>query len=391
MPKGFTAEIEGRIKQLAADTTAPDAPQVDAVTNKTTKVTGTTEALAKVEVKANGNVIGTAIAEADGKFSVSITAQKAGTELVVTATNALGNVSEETKVTVKDVTAPAAPEVYEVTNLDTFIIGFSEPGSTVEAKVGNKVIGSTVAEKDGYFEIEIEVQKVGTVITVTAKNAAGNVSKATTVTVEQYIGWYYDEDGYHYINPETGVEMTNSWLKEDGVWYHFNNKGIMETGWVKVNGKWYFFSDDEETYGEMQTGWYKENNKWYFLDQVNGDMKVNWAKVGGKWYFFNNSGVMQTGWVKDGRTWYYLASSGAMQTGWMKDGKTWYYLANSGAMQSGWVKVNNKWYYLASSGAMKTGWIQVGSKWYFLYNDGSMAANTTIGKYKLGKDGAWIK
>jgi 2',3'-cyclic-nucleotide 2'-phosphodiesterase/3'-nucleotidase/5'-nucleotidase len=300
-------------------------------------------------------------------------------------------VSEETKVTVKDVTAPAAPEVYEVTNLDTYIMGTAEPGSTVEAKVGNKVIGTTVAEKDGYFEIEIEAQKVGTVITVTAKNAAGNVSKATTVTVEQYIGWYYDEDGYHYINPKTGVEMTNSWLKEDGVWYHFNNKGILETGWVKVNGKWYFFSDDDETFGEMQTGWYKENNKWYFLDQVNGDMKVNWAKVGGKWYFFNKSGVMQTGWVKDGKTWYYLASSGAMQTGWIKEGKTWYYLANSGAMQSGWVKVNNKWYYLAASGAMKTGWVQVGAKWYYLYNDGSMAANTTIGKYKLGKDGAWIK
>ncbi|MFJ5713614.1 bifunctional 2',3'-cyclic-nucleotide 2'-phosphodiesterase/3'-nucleotidase [Neobacillus sp. NPDC093127] len=382
--------VSQNAKVIVTDVTAPAAPQVDAVTNKTTKVTGTTEALATVEVKANSTVIGTATAGADGKYSVTITAQKAGTELVVTATDAAGNVSEETKVTVKDVTAPAAPKVFEVTNLDTFIIGTAEKGSTVEAKVGNKVIGSTVAEKDGYFEIEIEAQKVGTVITVTATNAAGNVSKATTVTVEQYIGWYYDEDGYHYINPKTGVELTNSWLLEEGVWYHFNNKGILETGWVKVNGKWYFFSDDEETFGEMQTGWVKDGKTWYYLAS-SGAMQTGWVKDGKTWYYLASSGAMQAGWIKLSNKWYFLASTGAMKTGWVKDGKTWYYLADSGAMQSGWVKVNNKWYYLAASGAMKTGWVQVGAKWYFLYNDGSMAANTTIGKYKLGKDGAWIK
>ncbi|ETI69712.1 bifunctional 2',3'-cyclic nucleotide 2'-phosphodiesterase/3'-nucleotidase precursor protein [Neobacillus vireti LMG 21834] len=225
----------------------------------------------------------------------------------------------------------------------------------------------------------------------------------------------------------TPVPDQTGWVKTDGKWYFYNEDGTMKTGWYLDGAKWYYLASS----GEMQTGWYKENNNWYLLDQVNGDMKVNWAKVDGKWYFFNKSGVMQTGWikdgktwyylassgamqtgwiklsnkwyllastgamqtgwVKDGKTWYYLASSGAMQTGWVKDGNTWYYLASSGAMQSGWVKVNNKWYYLASSGEMKTGWIQVGAKWYFLYNDGSMAANTTIGKYKVGKDGAWIK
>ncbi len=179
-------------------------------------------------------------------------------------------------------------------------------------------------------------------------------------------------------------------------------------GWVNKDGKWYFFNED----GTKKTGWYKENNKWYFLDKVNGDMKVNWAQVDGKWYFFNKSGVMQTGWLKDGKSWYYLDAkngdmkvnwaqvngkwyffnkSGVMLTGWVKDGKTWYFLQGSGAMQTGWVKVNNKWYFLAKSGAMQTGWVQVSGKWYFLNNDGSMAVNTKVGKYKLGKDGAWIK
>ncbi|MFF2446315.1 hypothetical protein ACFVSW_04355 [Neobacillus sp. NPDC058068] len=50
-----------------------------------------------------------------------------------------------------------------------------------------------------------------------------------------------------------------------------------------------------------------------------------------------------------------------------------------------------KWYYIATNGAMQTGWIQVNKKWYFLYNDGQMAFNTTIGKYKLGNDRAWLQ
>lgn len=343
------AEIEDRITLL--DTTAPAAPQVAAVTDVAKQVTGTTEASAKVEVKASGTVIGTATAGTDGKFTVTIAPQAVGTELVVTATDAANNVSAETKVTVTDGVAPALPEVYAVTNFDSSVIGYAEPGSTVEAKVGDTVLGTVTADEEGFFSIDFDALDVGTVITVTAKDAAGNVSEAATVTVEQYTGWYGDEDGYHYINPATGKEITSNWLNEEGFWYYFNADGIMETGWVKVNGKWYYFSEDEETAGAMKTGWFKEGKVWYYLDKVNGDMKINWAKVDGKWYFFDVHGVMKTGWVFTGKNWYYLANSGAMLTG----------------------------------------WVQVGNKWYYLYNDGKMAANTTIGKYKIGKDGAWIK
>ena len=161
--------------------------------------------------------------------------------------------------------------------------------------------------------------------------------------------------------------VQTGWVKKDGKWFFYNNQGVMQTGWVLTKGKWYFLAEN----GEMKTGWYKEAGKWYLLDHVNGDMKVNWAKDNGKWYYFT--------------------ASGAMKTGWVKDGKKWYFMANSGAMKTGWVFVNNKWYFLASSGAMQTGWLAVGGKWYFLYNDGSMAANTKIGGYKVGKDGAWIK
>jgi 2',3'-cyclic-nucleotide 2'-phosphodiesterase / 3'-nucleotidase / 5'-nucleotidase len=163
-------------------------------------------------------------------------------------------------------------------------------------------------------------------------------------------------------------EVQKGWVQQDGKWFFYNEDGVMQTGWVKSKGKWYFLDKN----GVMQTGWYKENGIWYYLDAVNGDMKLNWAKVNGKWYFFNIHGAMQTGWVKDGTKWYFLDQT-------------------NGDMKTGWVFTGKKWYFLASSGAMKTGWVFTGSKWYYLKADGSMAANTTIGGYKLGKDGAWIK
>lgn len=39
---------------------------------------------------------------------------------------------------------------------------------------------------------------------------------------------------------------------------------------------------------------------------------------------------------------------------------------------------------------MVTGWINVSGKWYYMYDNGAMAVNTTIGVYKIGKDGVWI-
>ena len=40
---------------------------------------------------------------------------------------------------------------------------------------------------------------------------------------------------------------------------------------------------------------------------------------------------------------------------------------------------------------MLTGWQKIAGKWYYFYSDGAMAANTTIGGYRLGMDGAWIQ
>lgn len=59
-----------------------------------------------------------------------------------------------------------------------------------------------------------------------------------------------------------------------------------------------------------------------------------------------------------------------------------------------WVQINGGWQYNDSTGnPIKNIWFfdrNLG-KWYYLGADGMMASNTTIGGWKVGYDGAWIK
>lgn len=121
------------------------------------------------------------------------------------------------------------------------------------------------------------------------------------------------------------------------------------------------------------------------------NLKPGWNNNNGKWYYGKADGTVKTGWQLDGGKWYYLQNNGVMKTGWQLDGNKWYYLQNSGAMKTGWQLDGGSWYYLQTNGIMKIGWQLEGGRWYFLKTNGEMAANTTVGGYKLGSDGAWIK
>jgi hypothetical protein len=100
----------------------------------------------------------------------------------------------------------------------------------------------------------------------------------------------------------------------------------------------------------------------------------------------------KTGWIKnnDG-TWTYIKADGTKATGWYQEGTTWYYLKANSTMATGWEKVGGVWYYLNGSGAMQTGWINDNGTWYYCDESGAMLANTSVGGYVLGSDGAWIK
>lgn len=115
-----------------------------------------------------------------------------------------------------------------------------------------------------------------------------------------------------------------------------------------------------------------------------------WVKVNGKWQYNDATGnPVKNSWVQN----YYLQADANMATGWITYGGKWYYLGDDGARKTGWQLVNDKWYYMDSNGVMQTGWMRDlnNGKYYYLNSDGSMAYNTTIDRYKLGADGAWVR
>ncbi|WP_312470582.1 Ig-like domain-containing protein [Neobacillus sp.] len=165
------------------DEIAPDAPIVNPVTDADLVIKGTAEAGATVVAKVNGNEIGRTTADQSGKFEITIANQAAGVKISVTATDAAGNVSEATEVIVTDVTAPAAPVVNPVTDTDEVITGTAELGTTVIAKVNDQVIGKATTDTKGQFQINVTKQAAGTIVSVSAEDAFGNISSAKEVTV----------------------------------------------------------------------------------------------------------------------------------------------------------------------------------------------------------------
>ncbi|WBL14599.1 Ig-like domain-containing protein [Sutcliffiella sp. NC1] len=168
---------------MVVDGTPPSAPTVDPVADNSVQVVGRAEKGSTVIVKKGTSTLGTGITNSNGVFSVAIAKQSAGTTLQVTAKDAAGNVSAATTVTVIDKTPPPAPKVNTVGDNATSVTGTAERGATVTVKKGTTTLGSSKVNTDGTYSVTIQKQNAGTTLSVTAKDAAGNVSSVTNKTV----------------------------------------------------------------------------------------------------------------------------------------------------------------------------------------------------------------
>jgi len=64
-------------------------------------------------------------------------------------------------------------------------------------------------------------------------------------------GWIEEADRWKYQKKD-GSLCKNCWQEVEGLWYHFDPEGIMQTGWLKDEGKWYFLKNDGSmAYKEM--------------------------------------------------------------------------------------------------------------------------------------------
>ncbi|MBP0723690.1 hypothetical protein J5Y03_00650 [Bacillus sp. RG28] len=186
-----TAEKDGEAspetKVKVVDVTPTALPVVNEVKDNSKNVTGKTEAGSKVTVKAGSEVLGTAKADSKGNFTITLKSMpKAGRILTVTATDQAGNSSRASEVTVKDAIPPSKPVVKDITSKDKKITGKAEAGTKVTVNAGSKVLGTALADSKGNFTITLKSPlKAGTVVTVVAKDKAGNESTLLKVIVKK--------------------------------------------------------------------------------------------------------------------------------------------------------------------------------------------------------------
>ncbi|WP_126210589.1 Ig-like domain-containing protein [Pseudomonas aeruginosa] len=165
------------------DSVAPPAPVVNP-SNGTT-ISGTAEAGAKVILTdGNGNPIGETTADGSGNWSFTPGTPLAnGTVVNAVAQDPAGNTGPQGSTTV-DAVAPNTPVVNPSNG--NLLNGTAEPGSTVTLTDGNgNPIGQTTADGSGNWSFTPGSQLPnGTVVNVTASDAAGNTSLPATTTVD---------------------------------------------------------------------------------------------------------------------------------------------------------------------------------------------------------------
>ena len=172
----------------------------------------------------------------------------------------------------------------------------------------------------------------------------------------------------------------NGWQKEHGKWlFYVNNQPIKN--WKKIAGVWYFF----DQHGIMASN--RIVNDYAF--HTSGAMVENsWVKIADKWYYATDSGkIVRNRWEKIGNVWYYFKQDGVMASNVLVND---YLLNSSGAMaQNAWVKITDKWYYATDSGKiLRNKWEKIKGAWYYFNNDGVMASNQWKNAYYLKNSGA---
>ena len=245
-------------------------------------------------------------------------------------------------------------------------------------------------------------------------------SKETVVEVVNKEGWQKENNQWRYYEDNQPV---SNWKKIAGVWYYFNQDGIMlsntifndyllnnsgalaESSWVKIDNQWYYSTEDGKV---TRNNWKKIAGVWYrfnengimisnavyddYLFKASGVLAENsWVKIGDKWYYGNQEGkINRDKWAKIDGQWYRFDESGAMLSATIyKD----YLLKTSGAMaENAWAKLEDKWYYATASGKIiRDKWEKISGSWYYFNKDGVMLSSQWKEKYYLKDSGAMAK
>ncbi|MCT4796613.1 Ig-like domain-containing protein, partial [Exiguobacterium alkaliphilum] len=163
------------------DKVGPTKPTILKLTNKSTRVTGKTEAGATVLITYDGRTY-TTKASSTGVYAYNVKTTKPGAIVSVRARDAAGNASSLTSVKVLN-TFPSFT-INAVKSTQTVVTGKGNRNATVQAFVGTKAISKPVkVDAKGNYRLTIPKQKTGTVLTVNMTQTGYEGMKKTSKVV----------------------------------------------------------------------------------------------------------------------------------------------------------------------------------------------------------------
>lgn len=153
---------------------------VNQVKSTSTRITGKGKSGATVRAFVDGKKIGEATVKSDGTYSIKISKQSSGKDILVKMYKT-GYTTKSKTVTVKKVFSKSLT-VNSVKSTQKTITGKGSKGATVRAYVNNKEIGKATVKSNGTYSISIPKQSKKKVITVKmSKNGFASSSKSITV------------------------------------------------------------------------------------------------------------------------------------------------------------------------------------------------------------------
>ncbi|MBC6161847.1 autolysin modifier protein [Listeria booriae] len=175
---GITSSASTTVIQASIEQTT-----IAALTTDSKTATGTAEPNADIEIKANGEVIGSGKVASDGKYSIAISQQDVGTRVTATATKGTATSHATTTVTQGDLDQTT---ISALTTKSTTAEGTAEPNAKIEIKNNaGDLLGSGKVGSDGKYSITIPKQTVGTeVIAIATSNGKTSTAQTTVVRGE---------------------------------------------------------------------------------------------------------------------------------------------------------------------------------------------------------------
>jgi hypothetical protein len=254
------------------DKTPPAVPTVSKVKDQDTILTGTTEANAAITVNAGETVIGTGNADAAGKFSITITNQKAGTTLTVTAKDNADNPSS-TEIVVEASYSPTKVQLngkdfaeggYYMNNttyvnwnaLKTFNISYTYEGKGLFL-IGESKVQAVAINGDWYIQWKLLSPN-----RIIPKEISGGYNFVYVTPLTIHLNGKAFAQGGYYMNKTTYVNWNA--LKTFSISYSYKGNGVflIEGRTVqaeKINGdwfiKWSLLSPEKISYKTIKGGY----------------------------------------------------------------------------------------------------------------------------------------